>query len=144
MLYTLFLFIHILSAVISIGPLFTLIPILKKMEAAKEHQLEGFVQSFQSAITVVKHAGHVLVLSGIILILESGWTWSTSWVVLTIAIMVGSIVFLARGFKPTIKTFGTADFNKQFFIKKLRKATWQYIFLLLVMLWMMVAKPVLW
>ncbi len=144
MIYTIFLYIHILSAVVSIGPLFALLPTLHKMEQAEESQLGGFVQSFQSAVTVVKHAGHVLVISGIVLIMLSGWTWTTSWVVLTIAVMVGSIIFLARAFKPTIQTFGTANFNKESFIKKLRKSTWQYIFLLLIMLWFMVAKPVLW
>ena len=144
MFFTLFLYIHIVSAVGSIGPLFSLIPITKKMETADENQLSGLVQSFQSAIMVVKHSGHVLVFSGILLVILSGWTWTTSWVVLTIAIMIGSIVFLARAFKPTLKTFGTQDFQKELFIKKLRKATWQYIFILLVMLWLMVAKPVLW
>jgi len=142
--YTLFLYIHIVSAVGSIGPLFSLIPIIKKMESTDESQLSGLVQSFQSAITVVKHAGHILVFSGILLIIFSGWMWTTSWVVLTIAIMIGSIVFLARAFKPTLKTYGTQDFQKEIFVKKLGKATWQYIFILLVMLWLMVAKPVLW
>ncbi|QCR34356.1 hypothetical protein [Lysinibacillus sp. SGAir0095] len=144
MFHTLCLYIHIVSAVGSIGPLFSLIPIIKKMESAEVEQLSGLVQSFQSAITVVKHAGHVLVFSGIILVIISGWTWTTSWVVLTIAIMIGSIVFLARAFKPTLKTFATQEFQKELFIKKLRKATWQYIFILLIMLWLMVAKPVLW
>ena len=144
MFHTLLLYLHIVSAVGSIGPLFSLIPIIKKMETADMHQLSGLVQSFQASITVVKHAGHVLVFSGIILIIISGWTWTTSWVVLTITIMIGSIVFLARAFKPTLKTFGTNEFQKEFFIRKLRKATWQYILILLVMLWLMVAKPVLW
>lgn len=114
------------------------------MELADAEQLAGLVQSFQSAITIVKHAGHVLVFSGVILIIISGWTWTTSWIVLTIAIMIGSIVFLARAFKPTLKTFGTQNFHRELFIRKLRKATWQYILILLVMLWLMVAKPVLW
>lgn len=143
-LHTLILYIHVLSAVISIGPLFALIPTLKKMEKSKESQLDGFVQSFQSSITVVKHAGHVLVFSGIILILISSWTWTTSWIVLTIALMVGSIVFLARAFKPTLKTFNTPEFNKGYFILKLRKSTWLYILLLLIMLYLMVAKPNFW
>ncbi|MFC7686118.1 hypothetical protein ACFQU5_09220 [Ureibacillus sp. GCM10028918] len=114
------------------------------MESADGGQLFGLVQSFQTAITIVKHAGHVLVLSGIILIITSGWSWTTSWVVLTITIMIGSIVFLARAFKPTLKTIGTQEFQKEQFIKKLRKASWQYILILLVMLWLMVAKPVFW
>ncbi|WP_246020407.1 hypothetical protein [Lysinibacillus telephonicus] len=144
MVYTFFLYTHILSAIISIGPLFALLLILKKMDSLEESQLWGFVQLFQSIITIIKHAGHVLVISGIILIILSGWTWTTSWVVLTILVMLGSIIFLARAFKPTIHTFGTTDFNKEIFIIKLRKSTWLYIFLLLVMLWFMVAKPELW
>ncbi|MBM7610684.1 hypothetical protein JOD29_004001 [Lysinibacillus composti] len=144
MFHTLFLYIHVLSAVVSIGPLFALIPILKRMEKARESEMSGFVQSFQSAITVVKHAGHVLVISGVMLIVISGWTWTTSWVLLTNIVMVGSIVFLARAFKPTIQTFGTAQYNRHEFILKLRRKTWQYIGLLLIMLWLMVVKPSFW
>ncbi|MEJ9282294.1 MULTISPECIES: hypothetical protein [Ureibacillus] len=144
MMHTIFLFIHILSAVVSIGPLVTLIPLTKKMEAADEIEMIGFVQSFRLAITVVKHAGHVLVLSGAILIIVSGWKWTDSWIVLTVAIMLISIVFLASAFKPTLKTFGTSRYKKEEFIKKLRKATWKYIILLLIMLWLMVDKPMLW
>jgi len=142
--HTLFIYIHVLSAVVSIGPLFALIPILKRMEKARESEMSGFVQSFQSAITVVKHAGHVLVISGVMLIVISGWTWTTSWVLLTNVVMVGSIVFLARAFKPTLQTFGTAQYNRLEFIVKLRKKTWQYIALLLIMLWLMVVKPNFW
>ncbi|MDM5331899.1 hypothetical protein QUF56_01450 [Ureibacillus composti] len=144
MFHTLFIYIHVLSAVVSIGPLFALIPILKRMEKARESEMSGFVQSFQSAITVVKHAGHVLVISGVMLIVISGWTWTTSWVLLTNVVMVGSIVFLARAFKPTLQTFGTAQYNRLEFIVKLRKKTWQYIGLLLIMLWLMVVKPNFW
>jgi uncharacterized membrane protein len=144
MLHTLFLFIHILSAVVSIGPLVTLIPLTKKMESADENEMVGYVRSFQVAITTVKHAGHVLVLSGAILVIISGWTWKDSWIVLTLAVMFLSIVFLARAFKPTLQTFGTSGYRKEEFVAKLRKATWKYILLLLIMLWLMVDKPMLW
>lgn len=144
LLHTVILYIHIISAVISIGPLVTLIPITKKMENADEKEMVGFVKSFQLAITVVKHAGHILVLSGAILVIITGWTWKDSWIVLTLAIMFLSIVFLARAFKPTLTTFGTNAFKKEEFILKLRKATWKYIFLLLIMLWLMVSKPMFW
>lgn len=139
-----FLYIHILSAIVSIGPLVSLFPILKKMEKADSVELGGYVQSFKASITVVKHAGHVLVLSGAILIGITSWKWTTSWVVLTIGIMVASIVFLARAFKPTLSTYNTPEFQKEFFIKKLRSATMKYILLLLIMLALMVAKPNLW
>lgn len=144
MLFSIVIFIHVVSAVVSIGPLVALLPMLKKMEDTDEVQLGGFVQAFQISISVVKHAGHVLVISGVLLVWLSAWTWLTSWIVMTIAVMVGSIVFLAKAFKPTLVTFGTSNFNKEQFIKKLRKATWMYIFLLLIMLWLMVVKPTLW
>lgn len=143
-LHTIFLYLHILSAIGSIGPLFALIPMLKKMEVTEEADLSGFVQSFQYAINVIKHFGHVLVVSGIFLIILSGWTWTTSWIVLTIIGMMSSVFYLARAFKPTLKTFGTTDFNKANFIANLRKSTWLYIVILLIVLWLMVAKPNLW
>lgn len=139
-----FLYIHVVSAIVSIGPLVALFPILKKMERAENDELNGYVQAFQSSITVVKHAGHVLVISGILLLMTSAWGWTTSWVVFTILIMVLSIVFLARAFKPTLSSFNTSAFQKEQFIKKLRNATIKYILLLLVMLWLMVAKPSFW
>ena len=143
-LYTILLYVHILSAVVSIGPLFALFSILKRIETAEEASLVGYVQSFQAGITAVKHAGHVVVPSGILLIWQGGWLWHTSWVVLTVGMLIGSIVFLAKAFKPTIQTFSTEVFERTLFVKKLRKATWLYIFLLSVMLWLMVAKPILW
>lgn len=139
-----FLYVHILSAVVSIGPLVSLLPMLKKMEKADDGELKGFVQAFKISIDVVKHAGHVLVISGAVLIGVSHWRWTTSWVVLTIAIMFASIVFLAKAFKPTLSTFNTKEFQKDHFIKKLRIATIKYILLLLIMLLLMVVKPNLW
>nr|WP_106782378.1 hypothetical protein [Lysinibacillus timonensis] len=143
-LLTVIIYIHVVSAIVSVGPLVVLLPLLTKMEKSDESELSGFVQAFQTSITVVKHAGHVLVLSGIILVWLSVWTWTTSWVFMTVVIMVGSILFLAKAFKPTLKTYGTSQFDKEKFIAKLRKSTILYILLLLIMLWLMVAKPMLW
>ena len=144
LLFKIILYVHVLSAVVSIGPLFALLIIVKQMSSAENSILEGYVRSFQAGITAVKHAGHVVVLSGILLIWLSGWPWHASWVVLTVVLMVGSIVFLASAFKPTIKTFGTEHFIKEEFVKKLHRATWQYILILLIMLWLMVNKPMFW
>lgn len=144
LIYTLILYMHVLSAILSIGPLFVLLPLLKKMRTACLAEMGAYVVTFQTAVTMVKHAGHVLVLSGVLLIWQGSWPWLTSWVVMTVAVMVASIVFLASAFKPTIRTFGTDTYDEIVFVTKLRRATWQYIILLLVMLWLMVAKPVLW
>ncbi|MCT6924426.1 hypothetical protein [Metasolibacillus sp.] len=144
LLFNILLYVHIASAIVSIGPLFVLFSILKRMETADDAALVGYVHSFQASITTVKHGGHVLVLSGILLIWRGGWPWHTSWIVLTIALMIASIYFLAQAFKPTMKTFGTPAFNRRQFIAKLRRSTWLYVVLLLIMLWFMVAKPMLW
>lgn len=143
-MHTLFLYIHVVSAVVSIGPLVALIPMLNKMRVAEEEKMSGFVSAFRISINVVKHAGHVLVISGFVLVAISGWKLTTSWVLLTLALMVASVVFLATAFKPILNTFGTQEFKRELFIKKLRKSTWQYIVILLIMLWLMVAKPMLW
>ena len=135
---------HVLSAMLSIGPLFVLLPLLQKMRTADEEEMGAYVATFQSTVTVVKHAGHIIVPSGILLIWLGGWSWTTSWVVLTIVMMVGSIVFLARAFKPTIRTFRTNAYDQAFFVRTLHNATWKYVLLLLIMLWLMVVKPVLW
>jgi uncharacterized membrane protein len=104
----------------------------------------GYVQSLQGSIDVVKHAGHAVVISGILLILFGSWSFAHSWVVLTLILLVASLVFLARAFKPTMQTYGSDVFNKQHFIFTLQKNTWIYITLLLMITALMVFKPIIW
>ncbi|HEY9569667.1 MAG TPA: hypothetical protein VIR26_01655 [Metalysinibacillus sp.] len=144
MAYLFLLFTHVLSAVLSIGPLFVLLPLLTKMKTATDEQMKVYLVAFQAAITIVKHAGHVVVPTGFLLIWLGGFSWFTSWAVATLAVMVGSVFFLAAAFKPTIKTFQTPVYHQQQFVKKLTRAVWLYIGLLLIMLWLMVVKPTLW
>lgn len=143
-IYMLLLYSHILSAILSIGPLFVLLPIIKKMRTAQYDEMPSYIAVFQSTITIVKHSGHVLVTSGILLLWRGGYPWTTSWVVLTMLVMLGSIVFLARAFKPTIRTFNTPTYHQAQFTAKLHRKTWMYIILLLIMLGLMVGKPMLW
>jgi len=143
-IYTLLLYIHIVSAILSIGPLFVVLPIVKKMNTATHIEMPPYIEAFKGAITIVKHSGHVLVASGILLMWHAGYHWSTSWIVLTFLVMLASIVFLARAFKPTLRTFNTPSYNQKKFALLLRRKAWMYICLLLIMLWLMVAKPVLW
>nr|WP_054549051.1 hypothetical protein [Lysinibacillus sphaericus] len=143
-IYTLLLYIHILSAILSIGPLFVVLTIVKKMRIASKDDMPPYIEAFKGAITLVKHSGHVLVASGILLMWHAGYHWNTSWIVLTFLVMFASIVFLARAFKPTLRTFNTPAFNHLQFVSLLHRKTWMYIVLLLIMLWLMVAKPVLW
>lgn len=143
-IYTLLLYIHILSAVLSIGPLFVVLTVTKKMRTASNDEMPPYIEAFKGAITIVKHSGHVLVVSGILLMWYAGYHWRTSWIVLTFLVMFASIVFLARAFKPTLRTYNTPSYNQQQFVSLLQRKTWMYILLLLIMLWLMVAKPILW
>ncbi|MGI2328593.1 hypothetical protein [Planococcus sp. YIM B11945] len=143
-MYTFLLYAHIMSAAVSIGPFFVLVPLVKRMGNAEGAVLQSHIVTFKSATRLVKHAGHVLVASGILLIWQSSWQWSSSWIVLTLAVMFGSIFFLARAFTPKLRKLGEPNADKHGLVKKLNRSLWIYIFLLLLMLWFMVAKPALW
>ena len=144
MLYTFLIYIHIISAIGSIGPLFVLLVLLSRMGKIDTSEWNGYVQSLQGSIDVVKHAGHAVVISGILLILFGSWSFAHSWVVLTLILLIASLVFLARAFKPTMQTYGSEAFNKQQFIFTLQKNTWIYITLLLMITALMVFKPIIW
>ena len=143
-MYTFIIFIHVISAVLSIGPFFVLFPLLNRMKGKNKEMLDTSLEVFQAAIRLVKHAGHVLVGSGILLVWQGNWPWTTSWVIMTIVVMVSSVVFLAKAFKPKIREFHAGTIDLDTLIKKLKSAVWKYIVLLLIMLWFMVAKPNLW
>lgn len=142
--YVFIVFIHVLSAAISVGPLFVLFAILKKMRQADTTLETAYIAIFRSVVRLIKHAGHVLVGSGILLVYLGPWPWSTSWIVLTIGLMVVSIFFLARGFSSTLKKFVDPNVDRLLLINTLHKATWLYITLLALMLALMVIKPTLW
>lgn len=142
--YVFIIFIHVLSAAMSIGPLFVLFAVLKKMREADSSSEKAYIGIFRSVVRLIKHAGHVLVGSGVVLVYFGNWAWSTSWIVLTIGLMILSIVFLARGFSITLKKFDDPEAERAQLIQKLHKATWMYITLLALMLAFMVIKPTLW
>ena len=145
MLYSTVLFIHVISAVLSIGPFFVLIPMLKKMRISKNHdEMTAFVTTFSLAIQVVKHAGHILILSGFYILWQGGYSITSPFIVMTFTLLIASLVFLARAFKPTMRTFNTPQYNKEYFVNNLRKAVYIYTLLLLIMLWFMVTKPPIW
>ncbi|WP_191992018.1 hypothetical protein [Bacillus aerolatus] len=144
MIYQLLVYTHIASAVASIGPFFTLIPLIKKLREAEEDVQQAYLNVFKSAVRLVKHAGHVLVASGILLIMKGPWPWTTPWIIMTVAVMFSSVFFLARAFTPTLRKFHDPGSDKQALVGKLHRSVWIYIFLLMLMLWFMVAKPVLW
>ena len=144
MIYNITLFIHILSAVIAIGPLFAIFSMLKRMKQADEIVVYGIVEGLRGAVRAVSLAGHVVVPSGIVLMWLGGWSWQTSWVLATIVVMLASLLFLAKAFKPAWRIADAAVFRKELFIKTVQMATVKYIAIMLIMLWLMVVKPQLW
>ena len=103
MLYKLLLFTHILSAIMSIGPFFVLLPVLGKLTTAEGPEQTAYVNTFRFAIQLAKHTGHVLVVSGVLLAVAGSWPWHTPWIVMTVLILVSSLFFLARAFSPKLK-----------------------------------------
>ena len=144
MIYNIALFLHVLSAVVAIGPLFAIFPMLKRMENVEDILEQGMIEGLRGAVRAVSLAGHVVVPTGLILLLFGGWSWKTSWVLATIIILIASLLFLAKAFKPAWRIAEAAHFNKQLFILTMRSATIKYIFIMIVILWFMIAKPQLW
>ncbi|AXH99561.1 hypothetical protein DV702_07240 [Sporosarcina sp. PTS2304] len=137
-------FAHVVSAVISVGPLFLLLPLIRRLRTATAEAEDIYLAFIRVIIRLVMHAGHVLVVSGILLLLSGPWPWYTSWVILTLAVMLVSGFFLATGFSVVLKKFHESGHEKEVIITKLHKTAWIYISLMLVMLWLMVQKPVVW
>lgn len=121
-----------------------LLVLLSRMKKIDSNEWNGYVASLQGSIDVVRHAGHAVVITGILLILFGSWSFAHSWVVMTLILLVASLVFLARAFKPTMQTYGSDAFNKEQFIYTLQKNTWIYIALLLLIIALMVFKPIIW
>ncbi|TCN27250.1 hypothetical protein [Mesobacillus foraminis] len=143
-LYQALIYIHVLSVIASIGPFFILFPLIKKLPEAEGQLLESYLETFRFVVTLTKHAGHVLVGSGILLVVTGPWTWVTPWIVMTLVIMFGSLFFLARAFSPLLRQFLEGNQDKPALASKLHYALWKYLVLLALMLWFMVAKPALW
>jgi len=83
--YDALVFMHIISAVLSIGPLFILMPIIKRLRGVGMDIEKAYLAIINVIIRLVMHAGHVLVVTGVLLMLIGPWPWFTSWVVLTVA-----------------------------------------------------------
>lgn len=144
LLYRILIYLHILSAIVSIGPFFILLPTVNKLHKTKDAEMGAYLGIFWFVVKMTKHAGHVLVISGILLILLGPWTWVTPWIIMTFVIMFGSVFFLARAFSPKLRKFPEKNANKAELAAGLKRSLWMYILLLLAMLWFMVVKPTLW
>ncbi|TVY10111.1 DUF2269 family protein [Paenibacillus cremeus] len=144
-MYHWLVFIHSVSAMVSIGPFFVLIPMLRKLHSADGALQSSMLDSFHFVVRLSKHAGHVLVASGFLLMWLGGWPWTTPWIAGTFAVLFGSIFFLARAFSPTIRKLRqSADQDRAALLKKLSRSLYVYLFVLFLMLWLMIMKPQLW
>ncbi|QUW22826.1 hypothetical protein JSQ81_04380 [Sporosarcina sp. Marseille-Q4063] len=142
--YALIIFIHVVSAVLSIGPLFILMPTIKRLRGVDMDVETAYLSIVNVVIRIVMHAGHALVVSGVLLLIFGPWPWYTSWVVMTVAVMLLSGLFLSRGFTFVLRRFHRPGENKNKILHRLNQTSWIYIGLMLIMLWLMVQKPVLW
>jgi hypothetical protein len=144
LLYRILIYIHVLSVIVSIGPFFILLPIAKKMHLVREAELNAYLDTFRFVVRLAMHSGHVLIISGILLVISGPWTWSTPWIVMTLLILFCSLFFLARAFSPKLRKFQEKGANKEELAAKLQRTIWIYIILLITMLWFMIVKPALW
>ncbi|KIL40283.1 hypothetical protein SD70_14390 [Gordoniibacillus kamchatkensis] len=141
MLYSVLLYVHIFSVIVSIGPYFVLLPMLAKMRAEPFETLQVYWASFTFTVKLTKHAGHVLIATGIALAWLGGWSWRTPWIAATALVLLASLLFLARAFSPLLRKLRAPHDNRTELVNKLRRALLVYLFVLLLMMWFMVAKP---
>ncbi|AFC30052.1 hypothetical protein PM3016_3197 [Paenibacillus mucilaginosus 3016] len=139
--YDLLVFIHAVSAMVSIGPFFVLIPMLRKLHTAEGPLKASFLDSFHFVVRLSKHTGHVLVGSGLLLMWLGGWPWDTPWILGTFAVLVASLVFMARAFSPTIRKLRQEGSDRAPLLRKLTRSLYIYLTVLFIMLWMMITKP---
>lgn len=142
--YATVVFAHVVSAVLSIGPLFVLMPVIKRLRNVQVEVEQAYMSIIKVVIRLVMHAGHVLVFTGVLLIILGPWPWHTSWVVMTVIVMGVSGVFLATGFTRVLRTFHLPEMDKNKILSRLNRTSWVYIGLMIVMLWLMVQKPMFW
>lgn len=143
-IYSTFVFLHVISAVLSIGPLFVILPLIKKIKKGTIPEESVYLSIIKVIVRIVMHAGHALVVTGVLLILLGPWPWHTSWVIMTIVVMGLSGIFLATAFTRVIRNFDHYGTDKIAVLDRLNQTTWIYIGLMLLLLWLMVQKPNFW
>lgn len=143
-LYTGIVFIHVLSVIASIGPYFVFFPLLKTLRTTDEKTLQASLVIFRFVVWLTKHAGHVLVISGVILWIWAGYPLFTTWIVVPVSILLGGLFFLVRAFSPTLRALEEQTISKETGVKRLTRSTLIYLLLLTISLWFMIAKPVWW
>lgn len=144
MYYSFFIFLHIVSVILAIGPLFIIIPVIRTLEKETVVTEREFKLPIKKAVWIVMHGGHLLVTTGVLLILFGPYPWHTSWVVLTVGVMVAFSYFLATGYSRPLKKYDSKLMTRKKLYSRLKRTTFLYITLMFVMLALMVFKPVFW
>ncbi|WP_281887301.1 DUF2269 family protein [Paenibacillus sp. YYML68] len=139
--YAWLLFIHVISAVIAIGPFFVLMPMLRKLRTAEGEALSHYLDSFQFVVWLSKHTGHVLVFSGLALMWTGGYPWTTPWIFATFVVLFASLLFMARAFSPTLRKLRQPEHDRAPLVAKLSRSFYLYLLVLFIMLGLMVMKP---
>jgi hypothetical protein len=139
--YFVLLYMHIFSVILSIGPYFVLLPMLRRLRAEPFETLPVYLDSFTFTVRLTKHAGHVLVTTGILLAWLGHWSWRTPWIAATVIVLFASLFFLARAFSPLLRRLKEPHDNRMELVDRLRRALLIYLFVTLLMMWFMVAKP---
>lgn len=142
--YSLIIYIHVLSVILSIGPYFVLFPILTMMRKKQYRLTEEFDTIFRFVIRITKHTGHILIVSGLLLVWLGPWSWKSSWIVLTVLILICSGYFIARAFSPSLKKLRAGLGDPSEHVRRLTQSIWIYLSLMMIMLLLMVAKPMFW
>lgn len=144
-MYRWIVFLHIFSAMLSIGPFFAFFPFFNRIQEMEQRELAFCISTFRFCVQLSKHAGHVLVATGVLLVWLGGWSYTTPWILLTLIVMVGSLYFFAQAFSPILrKLANTQSDERPFLIQRLRRAVYGYLFLVMLMLSFMVVKPAFW
>lgn len=114
------------------------------MKKAPEAEALSYVNALQGVLRAVAHGGHYVVPTGLVLIHFSGWSWGSSWLIVTYIAMTLSLYFMATAFKPARIYAKSADFSKDTYIHMVKVATWKYIVLMGFFIWLMTSKPNFW
>ncbi|MGC5327487.1 hypothetical protein ACPW7N_18750, partial [Brevibacillus sp. SYSU BS000544] len=94
---------------------------------------------------VIKHAGHVLITSGVLQIWVGGWSVFTPWILSSLVIILGALFFIARAFTPIINALlESGDTDIQPLIFRLARASFLYALIMIFVGYLMLAKPSLW
>lgn len=101
--FSIFLFIHIFTAIVAFGPSFAF-PLIGRMGAA-EPMHANFATRISEAIEkrIVIRAALTMPISGVAMILSSGMDWQQLWLVLGVTLYVIAVVFAVLVQTPAVE-----------------------------------------